>query len=430
MQKKVAFFTLGCKLNFSESSTIVRQFLEEGYQRVDFEEKADVYVINTCSVTEAANKKCRQIIKKATKNSPDSFVAVVGCYAQLKPEEIAAIEGVDIILGTKDKFKIFQHIKNFESKKNGEIHSCNIDDVEEFDHAFSVGDRTRSFLKVQDGCNYKCSYCTIPLARGKSRNPSIESIVNQANKIAKKGVKEIIITGINTGDFGRSTGEHFLDLLQNLENVNGIERFRISSIEPNLLTDEILKFMSSSPKFLPHFHIPLQAGSNKILALMRRRYTKEIFAERIAKVREFFNAPFLGIDVIVGFPQESYDDFMETYNLLDTLEVSFLHIFPYSERPNTPASEMTGKISPSEMKQRSLMLHHLSENKHKNYYLQNIGKEAMVLFENQNIKGKMVGFTENYIKVESTYNKAFINKIIKVSLQSILENGNMEGIFI
>ncbi len=417
--KKVAFHTLGCKLNFSESSTIAREFTEKGYQRVKFEEHADVYVINTCTVTEQADKKCRQSVKKIIKQNPNALVAVIGCYAQLKSKEIMAIPGVGIVLGANEKFNLFQYIEQHEKTQQGVEHSCEIDSVVKFDPAYSSGDRTRSFLKIQDGCNYPCTYCTIPNARGKSRNANIVDTVNQAKEIAVKGYKEIILTGVNIGDFGRSTGESFLQLIQELDNVEGIERYRISSIEPNLLKDEIIEFVSKSRKFLPHFHIPLQSGSNDILALMKRRYRREVFADRILKIKALMPSAFIGVDVIVGFPGESDEKFKETYDFLAGLDVSFLHVFSYSVRPGTPAADMPEKVSSSTIQERSKVLHLLSDHKHQDFYIQSMNRNEIVLFEAKNESGKMFGFTRNYLKVETPFSKDLINQLIELRLEKL-----------
>lgn len=419
--KRVAFHTLGCKLNFSESSTIARDFLEKGYQRVKFSEPADVYVINTCSVTEIADKKCRQAVKQTIKQNPGAVIAVIGCYAQLKPAEIKNIEGVNIVLGANEKFKLFEFIENYKPEQYPVVHGCEINSVEKFDPAYSSGDRTRSFLKVQDGCNYPCTYCTIPKARGKSRNETIAKTVKQAEEIALKNYKEIILTGVNIGDFGRTTNENFLELLKKLEQVNGIERYRISSIEPNLLTDEIIRFVSESSKFLPHFHIPLQSGSNQILALMKRRYKKELFANRINVIKELIPDAFIGVDVIVGFPGETDERFQETYQFLDNLELSFLHVFSFSSRPGTPAAEMAGKVPQAKIQERSKILHLLSEKKHREFYIKNSGKENSVLFETKNQKGRMFGFTKNYLKVSVPYDKSLINQIVTIKLENLTE---------
>jgi threonylcarbamoyladenosine tRNA methylthiotransferase MtaB len=419
---KVAFFTLGCKLNFAETSTIARGFEDEGYERVNFDQKADIYVINTCSVTEAANKKSRTSIKKAIKLSPNAMIIVVGCYAQLKPQEIAQIEGVDVILCQQDKFNVLDYVKELEKKENPVIQTCAIDDIENFDSSYSYGDRTRSFLKIQDGCDYKCSYCTIPLARGKSRNSSIEKIVNQAHEIAEKGMKEIILTGVNIGDFGKSTNETFFELIQELDRVPGIERYRISSIEPNLLTDDIIRFVADSKKFVPHFHIPLQSGSNRILALMKRRYKREILANRISKIKAFMPHAGIGIDVIVGFPDENEFDFIDTYNFLQDLDISYLHVFSYSERENTKAIEIKNKVHPKEKAKRSQKLHELSNLKKEKFIQSHLNTKRPVLFENHNHNGIISGFTDNYIRIQSKYNKKVANKVMLVTLNEMIDN--------
>jgi len=419
--KKVAFQTLGCKLNFSESSTIARDFTEKGFSRVKFNEKADVYVINTCTVTDQADKKCRQAVKKITKQNPDAVVAVVGCYAQLKPDEISNIPGVNIVLGANEKFKLFQFIEEFEKEKAPITHSCEIDEVEQFDAAYSSGDRTRSFLKIQDGCDYPCTYCTIPKARGKSRNNNIAQTVKQANEIAAKGYKEIVLTGVNIGDFGQSTNENFFELIQRLDEVEGVERYRISSIEPNLLSDEIIEFVANSKSFLPHFHIPLQSGSNEILKLMKRRYNCERFASRIEKIKELIPDAFIGVDVIVGFSGETDKLFNETYRFLESLDISFLHVFSYSERPGTGSVTIPDKNSSKVIADRSKALHRLSDKKHKAFYKQNIGTSHKVLIEAKNNSGKMYGFTENYLKVELDYQSDLINKIKQVTLDNLQE---------
>jgi len=419
--KKVAFQTLGCKLNFSESSTIARDFTENGFSRVKFNEKADVYVINTCTVTDQADKKCRQAVKKITKQNPDAVVAVVGCYAQLKPDEISNIPGVDIVLGANEKFKLFHFIEEFEQEKAPITHSCEIDEVEQFDAAYSSGDRTRSFLKIQDGCDYPCTYCTIPKARGKSRNNNIEQTLKQANEIAAKGYKEIVLTGVNIGDFGQSTNESFFELIQQLDEVKGVERYRISSIEPNLLSDEIIEFVANSKSFLPHFHIPLQSGTNEILKLMKRRYNRERFASRIEKIKELIPDAFIGVDVIVGFPGETNELFNETYLFLESLDISFLHVFSYSERPGTGSVTIPDKNSSKVIADRSKALHRLSDKKHKAFYKKNIGTSHKVLIEAKNNSGKMYGFTENYLKVELDYQSDLINKIKQVTLDDLQE---------
>ncbi len=426
-KKRVAFYTLGCKLNFSETSTIARQFAEMGYERVSPESEADVYVINTCSVTEHADKKCRQTIRKFIGKSPNAMVAVVGCYAQLKPEEIAQIEGVDLVLGAADKFNLPHLLGNGGKKSNVKIYSCDIDTLTDFFPAYSTGDRTRSFLKVQDGCDYHCSYCTIPLARGKSRNYPIDKIVEQAEAITYQNVKEIVLTGVNIGDFGKSTGESFLELIKRLDGVKGIERYRISSIEPNLITPEIVDFVAASSKFLPHFHIPLQSGSNRILALMRRRYNRELFAERIALIRSKMPDTFFGVDVIVGFPGETDDDFMDAYRFIEMVRPSFLHIFPFSERSNTPAAKFDGKIHPSAIKKRLSMLSELSEKLHIDFYKSFLGQVRPVLVESARRGELMLGFTDNYIKVSLPYNANLAGRVVGVKLLEVSNKGYVKG---
>jgi threonylcarbamoyladenosine tRNA methylthiotransferase MtaB len=424
--KKVAFHTLGCKLNFSETSTISRSFKEKGFNVVDFNTEADIYVINTCSVTEQANKKCRQAIKKIQKINQNAFVAVVGCYAQLKPEEIAKNLGVDLVLGTKEKFNILEHLNNLEKNEIPEIYSCEINDVDQFDSSHSEADRTRSFLKVQDGCDYSCTYCTIPLARGKSRNKKISELITEAENIGKSGIKEIILTGVNIGDFGKSTGETFFDLLKALEKVEGIERIRISSIEPNLLKEEIIEFVSKSNKIQHHFHIPLQSGCNKTLAKMQRRYNLELFQSRVEKIKKLMPDAFIGVDVIVGFPGETETDFNDAFEFLKSLDVSFYHVFSYSERPNTKSANFSDKVPKNIITERSKILHKLAEQKLKEFYLQNLGRKAQVLLESSKKDNLMFGFTGNYIKVETEYNKSLIGEIIDVTLDSISESGNVK----
>lgn len=421
---KVSFHTLGCKLNFSETSTIARSFDEKKFDKVKFGEQADVIVINTCSVTGAADKKCKQAIKKAKKSSPDAFIVVTGCFAQLKPQEIAEIPGVDLVLGMQEKFKLFEKVGDFSKNQKAQVYSCEINEVENFDISHSSGDRTRSFLKIQDGCDYPCTYCTIPKARGKSRNGNIRDIINEAQIIASDGYKEIILTGVNIGDFGKSTGENFFQLINELEKVQGIERYRISSIEPNLLTSEIIEFVANSSKFLPHFHIPLQTGSNKLLKLMKRRYLRELFQEKIELINKMMPDAFIGVDVIVGFPGETDDDFYDTYNFLDSLNVSFLHVFSYSDRDGTPSAMMENKVKKQDIDERSNKLHRLSEKKHKQFYEKNIGTNAKVLFEAAKIKNSMFGFTDNYIKVEIPFKKEYINAIKEVKIIGINNNGN------
>lgn len=415
-RKRVAFYTLGCKLNFSETSTIARQFTEMGFERVSPDAEADIYVINTCSVTEHADKKCRQAIRKFVTKSPNALVAVAGCYAQLKPDEIAKIDGVDLVVGTSAKFSIPRLLNMKGESTSVKVYSCDVDTVNDFFPAYSSGDRTRSFLKVQDGCDYHCSYCTIPLARGKSRNMPIAEIVEQARAIVRQNIREVILTGVNTGDFGKSTGESFLDLLRSLEQVDGIERYRISSIEPNLVTREVAEFVAHSQKFQHHFHIPLQSGSNRILGLMRRRYRRELFAEKVLLIRELMPDTFFGVDVIVGFPGETEADFADAYDFIAGLKPSFLHVFPYSERPNTPASEMEGKVNSSDLKRRAATLGKLSEELLADFYKRHLGTFQNVLFESARKGGLMFGFTGNYIKVGVPYSKDLVGKIVRVEL--------------
>ena len=424
-QKRVSFHTLGCKLNFSESSTLAREFERGGYLRVEPSEPTDVAVINSCSVTEHADKKCRNIIRKIHRRNPNAIIAVTGCYAQLKPNDIAAIEGVDIVLSNNDKGDLFRRVEEISEKGKATVYSCTVENLTRFFAAYSSADRTRSFLKVQDGCDYKCAYCTIHYARGSSRNMPIADIVEEAKEIAAAGQKEIVITGINTGDFGRTTGEKFIDLLRALNEVEGIERYRISSIEPNLITDEIIEFCASSPKFVPHFHIPLQSGSTHILGLMRRRYTAERYRERIAKIRELMPDAFLGVDVIVGFPGEGEQEFMETYRLLEEVGASFLHIFPFSERPGTPAVEMPNKVQSRISTERVSRLEELSDRLHKSFAEKYLGSVREVLFESTDRNGLMYGYTDNYLRVSVPYDTALINNICAVRLLDFDAEGNI-----
>ena len=426
-QKRVSFHTLGCKLNFSESSTLAREFEQGGYLRVEPSDATDVAVINSCSVTEHADKKCRNIIRKIHRRNPNAIIAVTGCYAQLKPNDIADIKGVDIILGNNNKGDLFRRVEELQEKGKAEVYSCSVEEMTRFFAAYSSGDRTRSFLKVQDGCDYKCAYCTIHYARGASRNIPIATIVEEAREIVAAGQKEIVITGINTGDFGRTTGEKFIDLLRALDEVEGVERYRISSIEPNLITDEIIEFCAKSPKFMPHFHIPLQSGSTHILGLMRRRYTADRYRERIAKIRELMPDTFLGVDVIVGFPGESEEHFMETYHLLEEVGASFLHIFPFSERPGTPAVEMPNKVQSRISTERVARLEELSDRLHKEFASKYLGTEREVLFESTDHSGMMYGYTDNYLRVSAPYDTALINNICRVRLNAFDENGNISS---
>lgn len=428
--KKVAFYTLGCKLNYSETSTISRVFEEKGYQKVGFTDTPDIFIINTCSVTENADKKCHKIVREARHISPDAFVAIIGCYAQLKPAEIAAIPGVDAVLGAAEKFRLHELLDGFVRKPRPAVFASDIREANTFNNSFSIHDRTRTFLKVQDGCDYSCSFCTIPLARGESRSDSIANVVRTANQIAVTEVREIVLTGVNTGDFGIRNGkreEHFIDLIRALDNTDGIDRFRISSIEPNLLTNDIIQFVSGSKRFVPHFHIPLQSGSDKILRLMRRRYLRNLYRERVAKIKSLMPHCCIGVDVIVGFPGETDEDFLETYQFLNELEISYLHVFTYSERGNTPASTMKNPVPGSIRADRSKMLHILSEKTRRKFYEDNIGKTAHVLFENDIENGMMHGFTENYIRVAAKYDPVLINEIREVKLVSINSNGHMEA---
>ena len=421
--KKVALYTLGCKLNFSETSTVARMFEDEGFARVDFNDTPDVYVINTCSVTENADKKCKQLVKKALKINPDAFVAIIGCYAQLKPEEIAQIYGVDMVLGASEKFKIVEHFNNIEKKEQAEVIASKIKEVKDFIPSYSKGDRTRSFLKIQDGCDYFCTFCTIPLARGKSRNHSVLETVKVAKEVAQTAAKEVILTGVNIGDFGQGEGENFFELIQELDKVEGIDRFRISSIEPNLLSNEIIDFVAQSNKFMPHFHIPLQSGSNTILKAMRRKYLKELYVERVNRIKELMPHACIGVDVIVGFPGETEEEFLATYNFLNELDVSYLHVFTYSERQNTTAVKMDGVVPKAERSKRSKMLHILSEKKRRFFYEQHLGKTYNVLFEAEQHDDFLNGFTDNYIKVKVPYSIDLENIIKTITLANIDSDG-------
>lgn len=430
--KKVAFHTLGCKLNFSETSTIARLFEEQGYQKVDFKLPSDVYVINTCSVTANADKECKQIVKSALSVSPEAYVVVVGCYAQLKPEEIANIEGVDLVLGATEKFKLLNYLTDLSKKSKADIYSCEIEEANFFVDSYSFGDRTRVFLKVQDGCDYNCSFCTIPLARGSSRSDSILNAVKNANDIAKQDVKEVVLTGVNLGDFGNNASkegnrkqETFYDLVQELDKVEGIERFRISSIEPNLLKDETIEFVSQSKRFVPHFHIPLQSGSNKMLKAMRRRYLRELYSDRVAKIKTLMPHCCIGVDVIVGFPDETEEDFLDTYNFLNELPISYLHVFTYSERDNTDAIHLKEVVPIVIRKKRNKMLRILSAKKLRHFYEQHLGETRTVLFEADNKEGFMHGFTDNYIKVKTPYNVNLINQLKLVDLKELDADGNV-----
>ncbi|MCF8325300.1 MAG: tRNA (N(6)-L-threonylcarbamoyladenosine(37)-C(2))-methylthiotransferase MtaB [Leadbetterella sp.] len=425
--KKVAFYTLGCKLNFSETSTISRTFEDKGFKKVGFQEKPDVFIINTCSVTENADKKCKKIVKEAQKINPEGYVAIIGCYAQLKPQEIAEIEGVDAVLGAAEKFRLHELIGTFEKspsvlKPSEKVFATDINETVDYHTSFSLNDRTRTFLKVQDGCDYPCSYCTIPLARGASRSDTIENIVKSAQEIARNEVKEIVLTGVNIGDFGIIKGERkesFLDLIKALDEVEGIERFRISSIEPNLLTNEIIEFVAQSKRFVPHFHIPLQSGSSKVLALMKRRYKRELYQERVHKIKEIMPNCCIGVDVIVGHPGETDEEFKESFNFINDLDISYLHVFTYSERENTSALLIKPIVAQNKRVERSRMLHILSDKKRRYFYEQHLGSIQEVLFESEENEGFMTGFTSNYIKVSAKYDPLLINDIKSIKLNSI-----------
>lgn len=435
-RKKVAFYTLGCKLNFSETSTIARNFQDEGFDRVDFEEVADIYVINTCSVTENADKQFKQIVKKAMKLNNKAFVAAIGCYAQLKPEELADVDGVDLVLGATEKFKITDYINDLSKNDMGEVHSCEIEEADFYVGSYSIGDRTRAFLKVQDGCDYKCTYCTIPLARGISRSDTMENVLKNAKEISEQGIKEIVLTGVNIGDygkgeFGNKKHEHtFFELVQNLDKVEGIERLRISSIEPNLLKNETIDFVSQSRTFVPHFHIPLQSGSNEVLKKMKRRYMRELYSERVAKIREVMPHACIGVDVIVGFPGETDELFLETYNFLNQLDISYLHVFTYSERDNTEAAEMESVVPSNVRAKRSKMLRGLSVKKRRAFYESQIGTSRTVLFEGENKEGYIHGFTENYVKVKTPWNPELVNTLHEINLTRIDEDGSVRLEFV
>jgi threonylcarbamoyladenosine tRNA methylthiotransferase MtaB len=429
VKKKVAFYTLGCKLNFSETSTIARSFQEEGFERVDFSEKADMYVINTCSVTENADKRFKNIVKQAQKLNSDAFVAAIGCYAQLKPEELASVDGVDLVLGATEKFKIADYINDLSKNDYGTIHSCEIEEANFYVGSYAIGDRTRAFLKVQDGCDYKCTYCTIPLARGISRSDTLENLVKNATEIAAQDIKEIVLTGVNIGDygkgeFGNKKHEHtFYDLVEALDKIEGIHRLRISSIEPNLLKNKTIDFVANSNSFVPHFHIPLQSGSDEILKLMRRRYLSGLYVDRVNKIKQVMPDACIGVDVIVGFPGETDELFLETYHFLNELDISYLHVFTYSERDNTVAAEMENVVPIKVRNKRSKMLRSLSVKKRRAFYESQIGTARTVLFEADNKEGYIIGFTENYVKVKAPWNPELVNKLKDVELTKIDDDG-------
>ncbi|CAM3627866.1 tRNA (N(6)-L-threonylcarbamoyladenosine(37)-C(2))-methylthiotransferase MtaB [Sphingobacterium prati] len=427
--KKVAFYTLGCKLNYSETSSIGRLFKDAGYDTTAFNSRADVYVINTCSVTDNADKKCRKVVKEALKHSPNAYITIVGCYAQLKPKEIAEIPGVDMVLGAAEKFNIIEHINDLTKQEKTIVYNGPIDETNQFVSAYSIGDRTRTFLKVQDGCDYSCTFCTIPLARGGSRSGKIEEIVNQAEEIAASGVKEIVLTGVNIGDFGIREGkreDRFLDLVKALDKVEGIDRIRISSIEPNLLSNDIIEFVAQSKRFVPHFHMPLQSGSNKILSLMRRRYKRELYTERVAFIKSLMPNCCIGVDVIVGFPGETREDFIDTYNFLNDLDISYLHVFTYSERENTIAAQMEGAVPGAQRSDRSKMLHILSEKKRRAFYESQLGAQGDVLFEADEKDGYMHGFSKNYVKVRTLYDPLLVNEVVPVKFMEVTDNCEVE----
>ena len=427
--KTVAFYTLGCKLNFSETSTIARDFESKDFKRVEFSEAADIYVINTCSVTDNADKKFKSVVNRTLKKNPDAFVIAVGCYAQLQPEEIADIQGVDLVLGATEKFNVTQYLGDLVKSEKGEVHSCEIQEADFYESAYAIGDRTRAFLKVQDGCDYKCTYCTIPLARGISRSDALENVLQNAKDIADQDIKEIVLTGVNIGDygkgeFGNKKHEHtFLDLVKHLDAVDGIERLRISSIEPNLLKDETIAFVASSRSFVPHFHIPLQSGSDRLLKKMRRRYLTKLYTDRVFAIKEALPQACIGVDVIVGFPGETEEDFLTTYNYLNELPISYLHVFTYSERPNTPAAEMADQVPMNIRKKRSKLLRGLSAKKRRAFYEDQLGAEHTVLFEGENKQGYIHGFTENYVKIRKPWNPYLVNQLHQVTLDEIDEEG-------
>jgi threonylcarbamoyladenosine tRNA methylthiotransferase MtaB len=435
-KKKVAFYTLGCKLNFSETSTIARDFEKENFERVDFSQSADIYVINTCSVTENADKRFKTIVKQAQKSNPEAFVIAIGCYAQLQPKQLAEVDGVDLVLGATEKFKITDYLNDLTKNEVGAIHSCEIEDADFYVGSYSFGDRTRAFLKVQDGCDYKCTYCTIPLARGISRSDTLQNVLKNAREITQKGIKEIVLTGVNIGDygkgeFGNKKHEHtFFELVQALDTVEGLERVRISSIEPNLLKNETIDFVAQSKNFVPHFHVPLQSGSNQLLRLMRRRYMKELYQDRVAHIKEKMPNACIGVDVIVGFPGETDDIFLETYEFLNAMDISYLHVFSYSERPNTVAATMDGKVPKNVRSKRSKMLRGLSAKKRRAFYESQLGTVQSILFEGENKEGYIHGFTRNYVKVKTPWNPALVNTTQEVNLKEIDQDGLVRFEFI
>ncbi len=422
---RVAIHTLGCKLNYSESSTIVRQLENNGFSRVDFSDEADIYIINTCSVTDNADKKCRTTVKSVLKQNPEAYVVVIGCYAQLKPKEISEIPGVDMVLGAAEKFNMIEHLHSLKKEEEAIVFNGNIKETQDFIPAFSYGDRTRSFLKVQDGCDYFCSFCTIPLARGKSRNATIAETVAKAIEVAATDVKEVVITGVNIGDFGadQEYAETFYDLIVELDKVEGIERFRISSIEPNLLSNEIIDFVAASDKFVPHFHIPLQSGDDEILTKMRRKYLSDLYVDRIKRIKKQMPDSCIGVDVIVGFPGETKEHFLTTYNFLNDLDISYLHVFPYSERNNTTAKKMTDKVTKAEKTERAQRLRILSTKKKRYFYETQLGREMNVLWEEEKQGENMQGFSENYVRFEAPYDASRVNIVERLRFENINESG-------
>lgn len=421
--KKVAFYTLGCKLNFSETSTISRNFEDQGFAKVDFNDTPDIFVINTCSVTENADKKCRGVVRRALKINPNAFVTMIGCYAQLKPNEISSIPGVDLVLGANEKFNILEHIQELEKQETTKVLASSIKETREFIPSYSLGDRTRSFLKIQDGCDYFCTFCTIPLARGKSRNVSVADTLLQAKELAKSDVREVVLTGVNIGDFGQGEGESFYDLIQELDKIDGIDRWRISSIEPNLLGNNIIEFVSKSKNFVPHFHIPLQSGSDTLLVAMRRKYLTALYRDRVSKIKELMPDACIGVDVIVGFPGETEAEFMKTVDFIKELDVSYLHVFTYSERANTTARKLEQVVPVHTRRERSKQLQILSEKKRRHFYSTQIGKAKNVLFEAEENEGLLNGFTENYVKVKAQYDPSLVNQIVDIELSEIDRDG-------
>ncbi|MBC8299848.1 MAG: tRNA (N(6)-L-threonylcarbamoyladenosine(37)-C(2))-methylthiotransferase MtaB [Pelagibacterales bacterium] len=426
---KVALTTLGCKLNFSESSTISRQFLDTGYNIVKFDEISDIYIINTCSVTQNADKQFKNLVLKALKTNSKAFIIAIGCYAQLKPEELAKLKGVDLVLGSKEKFKILDYLNDLNKNDFGEIHSCEISETDFYSSSYSIGDRTRSFLKVQDGCDYKCTYCTIPLARGISRSDKLTNIISDAKSISESGVKEIVLTGVNIGDYGKGEfgkkkhDNTFLELINELDKVDRIARIRISSIEPNLLSNDIIRFVANSKKFVPHFHIPLQSGSNTILKLMRRRYKRELYKERVNYIKSLIPNACIGADVIVGFPGETDELFMETYRFIKSLDISYLHVFSYSERDKTLANNFPNVVPKQVRSKRSKLLRSLSVKMRRNFYSKQVGTNKNILFESENKKGFIYGFSENYVRVKTPWRKNLVDNIVKYNLKEISNDG-------